>query len=203
MTEPLPDIDRFATALPPITAGRYEVRLARTSHEIRLAQQLRYQVMYAEKGGRPDLHKVKEKADIDEWDPQAFHIIVTDKRAETLKIVGTLRLVSNLCLAPDQAFYTEHAFDISGLREHYDSLLELGRFCIDPGGRNGVILMLIWKYAMAFIATNKIGVMFGCASFPGTDIEAHREVLTYLHDNNLASPALMPASRPRLKIKRR
>ena len=105
MTSPLPDIDQFTTGLLPITAGPYEVRLARTSHEIRLAQQLRYEVMYAEKGGRPDLHKVKEKADVDEWDPHAFHIIVTDRRSDALKVVGTLRLVSNLMLPPEQPFY--------------------------------------------------------------------------------------------------
>ncbi len=192
MTEPLPDIERFATAQKPLSAGRYEVKLARTSHEIRLAQQLRYQVMYAEKGGKPDLQKIKEKADVDEWDPQAFHIIVTDKNADELKVVGTLRLVSNLCLNEGQSFYTEHAFDVTGLRNHYGSMLELGRFCIDPEGRNGVILMLIWKYAMEFISTNQVEVMFGCASFPGTNIAQHRDVLTYLYDHNLATEALMP-----------
>ena len=176
----------------PIVAGRYEARLANSSREIQLAQKLRYQVMYQEKGGRPDLNKVKMKADVDEWDACAQHIVVLDKKAESLKVVGTLRLVSNLSLEAGQRFYTEEAFDLSKLREHYPSMLELGRFCIEPTGRNGAILLLIWKFAMQFIVTNRIDVMLGCASFPGTDIQDHREVLTYLYWNNLAPVSLMP-----------
>ena len=47
--------------------------------------------------------------------------------------------------------------------------------------------MLIWKYAMQFIVSNKIDVMFGCASSAGTDVEKYRDVLTRLFKNNLAS----------------
>jgi len=192
MSELSPDLSSFSRTLAPVVAGRYEARLANSPQEILQAQKLRYQVMYAEKGGRPDLHKVKNKADIDQWDDCAHHIVVVDNKNKPSKVVGTLRLVSNLSLADNQLFYTEEAFDLSALRGRYPSMLELGRFCIDPSGRNGAILMLIWKYAMQFIVTNKIDVMFGCASFPGTDIDRHRDVLTYLYNNNLAPKELMP-----------
>lgn len=196
MNRVFPTLSRHRRAEPPaiapITAGRYQVRLASSAQEVLLAQKLRYQVMYAEKGGRPDLNKVKMKADIDEWDDCAHHIIVVDKKADSLQVVGTLRLVSNLMLDENQHFYTEQAFDLAKLREFYPSMLELGRFCIDPAGRNGAILLLIWKFAMQFIVTNRVDVMFGCASFPGTDIEEHREVLTFLYENNLAPRELMP-----------
>lgn len=186
------DLSSFPEAPVPVVAGHYEARLANSSREVLQAQKLRYQVMYAEKGGHPDLHKVKNKADIDQWDECAHHIVVVDNKVKPSKVVGTLRLVSNLSLAEEQLFYTEEAFDLSALRNRYHSMLELGRFCIDPSGRNGAILMLIWKYAMQFIVTNKIEVMFGCASFPGTDINEHRDVLTYLYNNNLAPEELMP-----------
>jgi len=183
--------------IPPLKAGPYEVRMARNSQEVQSAQALRYQVMYAEKGGRPDLQKVKAQADIDQWDELAHHIIVLDTREQKAlgkspRVVGTLRLTSNKTLTQGQRFYTEGAFDLTGLRTHYDYLLELGRFCIDPDGRNGVILMLIWKFAMEFIITEKVEVMFGCASFPGTDIHAHQAALSYLYQNNLAHSGLMP-----------
>jgi len=71
-------------------------------------------------------------------------------------------------------------------------MLELGRFCIDSEGRHGVILMLIWKFAMQFIVGNRIDVMLGCASFPGMDIEVHREVLSFLYTHNRAPEALRP-----------
>jgi L-ornithine Nalpha-acyltransferase len=192
MSELSPDLSSISETPAAVTAGRYEARLANSPQEILQAQKLRYQVMYAEKGGRPDLHKIKNKADIDQWDDCAHHIIVVDTREVPSKVVGTLRLVSNLSLAENQQFYTEQAFNLSALRDHYTSMLELGRFCIDPDGRNGVILMLIWKFAMQFIVTNRIEVMFGCASFPGTDINQHRDVLSYLYKNNLAPEALLP-----------
>lgn len=186
------DLSSFPGVPASVVAGHYEARLANSPQEVLQAQKLRYQVMYAEKGGHPDLHKVKNKADIDQWDECAHHIVVVDNKVKPSKVVGTLRLVSNLSLAEGQSFYTEEAFDLSALRDHYPSMLELGRFCIDPSGRNGAILMLIWKYAMQFIVTNKVDVMFGCASFPGTNIDEHRDVLTYLSNNNLAPEELMP-----------
>ncbi|MFT4633852.1 MAG: putative hemolysin [Candidatus Azotimanducaceae bacterium] len=180
----------ISTSIAPIRAGRFEARFALTSDEVRQAQELRYDVMYEEKGGRPDLKKIKAKADIDEWDDRAVHIVVIDHDQGC--VVGTLRLVCSNHLAEDQSFYTETAFDLSGLRNHYPMLLELGRFCIQPTRRTGVILMLIWKYAMNFIVANPIDVMLGCASFPGTDANAHVDVLSWLYHHNRAPEALMP-----------
>ncbi|MAW27668.1 MAG: hypothetical protein CMP98_02560 [Gammaproteobacteria bacterium] len=176
----------------PIRAGRYEARLADTADEVYEAQKLRYRVMYAEKGGRPDLSKVRRQADIDEWDPVGHHIVVMDTRVDHSTVMGTLRLVSNFRLAQDQRFYSERAFDLSGLRGHYSSILELGRFCIADGARQGAILMLIWKYAMQFIVDNRIEVMVGCASFPGTDVDDHIDVLSYLYHNNVAPESVRP-----------
>lgn len=184
--------DFGATPILPINAGKYQVRLARNSEEVAAAQKLRFRVMYEEKGGHPDLEKTRQEADIDEWDARAFHIIVTDTSATDLQVMGTLRLVSNLHLEPGQKFYTETAYDIAGLRNRYSSILELGRFCIRADARQGVVLMLIWKYAMQFIVDNRIEVMIGCASFPGMDVEQHRHVLGYLYRNNLAPEHLRP-----------
>ena len=52
--------------------------------------------------------------------------------------------------------------------------------------------MLIWKFAMQFIVDNRIDVMMGCASFPGTDVMRHKDVLGFLYKHNLAPPALRP-----------
>lgn len=175
-----------------IQAGHYEVRLANTDDEVFEAQQLRYRVMYAEKGGHPDLEKVRRQADVDEWDPVGHHIVVVDTRADNTPILGTLRLVSNYRLHADQHFYTEQAFNLTGLRNRYDSILELGRFCIADGARQGAILMLIWKYAMQFIVDNRIDVMMGCASFSGMNVSDHIDVLSYLYHHNLAPEPVRP-----------
>ncbi|MFT6517671.1 MAG: putative hemolysin, partial [Candidatus Azotimanducaceae bacterium] len=106
MTDALTDTQSDISLTAPVRAGHYEVRLAQTPHEIQLAQALRYRVMYAEKGGKPDLRKMKAQADIDEWDARAHHIIVVDRRSTSTQVVGTLRLTSNFTLIPGQAFYT-------------------------------------------------------------------------------------------------
>jgi len=174
-------------------AGRYEVRFANSAEEVAAAQILRYQVFFSESDASPSAEMQAKQREQDEWDSAAYHIIVLDtKQEQQPAVVGTLRLTSHLRLAPEQAFYTESAFDLSCLKQHYQKVLELSRYCIHPEGRSGTILMLIWKFAMQFIVEHNYDVMFGCASFNGTDVEEHKDILSYLYQHNLASPHLMP-----------
>ena len=180
---------------PPETkAGAYTVRFATTRAEIEAAQALRYRVFYEEKNGQPTAEMQAVKRDVDQWDDGGFHIIVLDtKRHEKPVVVGTLRLFYSACLLPNQHFYTEETFNLERLKNHFGRSLELSRFCIDSSGRGGAILMLIWKYAMSFIQDNHIPVMLGCASFPGTDVDKHLPILSYLYEHHLADASLRPA----------
>ena len=174
-------------------AGHYQVRFAATEEEVKAAQALRYKVFYEEKQGNPNEQMTAHQRDIDEWDESGFHIIVIDTRSEEqAKVVGTLRLFFNECLKPGQHFYTEETFDLSRLHNFYGRSLELSRFCVDPNGRGGVILMLIWKFAMSFLQDNRIDVMFGCASFSGTHVDEHLPILNYLYQHHLAPDFLRP-----------
>lgn len=174
-----------------MSAGQYDVRLARSEAEIHAAQKLRYEVLFKESGGRVTREMLNTEREEDEWDQIAYHVVVLDKRLDN-KVVGTVRLVSNSALAEGQQFYTEHAFDMSRMLNAYDRVLELSRACVCPEGRGGAILMLIWKYTMQFIEHNHYDVLFGCASFKGTDYLAHSEILSYLYDKHLANEELMP-----------
>lgn len=178
---------------PATNAGRYQVRFAANDEEVAAAQALRYRVFYDEKQGNPSAEMIASKRDIDEWDAAGFHVVVIDTRAEVQPaIVGTLRLFFNECLKPEQHFYTEKTFDLTKLHNFYGKSLELSRFCVDSNGRSGVILMLIWKYAMSFLQDNDIDVMFGCASFTGVNIDDHLPILNYLYDHHLAPETLRP-----------
>ncbi len=180
-----------------MSAGRYDVRLAQTEKEIRAAQKLRYEVLFRESGGKITPEMLNNEREEDEWDDVAYHVVVIDKKAED-KVVGTVRLVSNRKLLGGQEFYTEHAFDLTGLRNNYGKVLELSRACVSPEGRGGAILMLIWKFTMQFIEHNQYEVLFGCASFKGVDYQQHTEILSYLYDKHLASEALMP--KPKIQV---
>lgn len=174
-----------------MSAGRYNVHLAKNQEEVAAAQNLRYRVLFKESGGKLTREMLSKEREEDEWDDIAWHVVVTDAKADNA-VVGTMRLVGNENLASEQAFYTEHAFDLSLLRKRYPKILELSRACVAPEGRGGAILLLIWKYTMQFIEDNKFDVMMGCASFHGTDYLQHVEILSYLYDNHLAAPDLMP-----------
>ena len=181
-----------------MSAGRYNVRLASSEKEIHAAQKLRYEVLFKESGGRITREMLNTEREEDEWDHVAYHVVVIDSSKDD-KVVGTVRLVSNLALEQGQSFYTEHAFDLSGLRTNYQRVLELSRACVSSDGRGGAILMLIWKFTMQFIEQNGYQVLFGCASFKGTDYQEHTEILSYLYEKHLASEALMPKAKPQVK----
>lgn len=174
-----------------LAAGYYEVRLANKPEEVIAAQELRYQVLFEEGGGKISDEMRELGREEDEWDELAYHVVVIDKKQNN-KVVGTLRLVSNSRLQKNQRFYTEKAFDLSNLKAHYKKLLELSRACILPEGRGGAILMLLWKFTMEFITEHEYDVMLGCASFAGTDYQQHTPILSYLYNKHLADSALMP-----------
>ncbi len=181
-----------------MSAGHYDVRLAQSVEEIHAAQNLRYEVLFKESGGEISREMLNAEREEDEWDEIAYHVVVLDRKRDN-EIVGTVRLVSGNALKQDQRFYTESAFNIDALLNHYDSTLELSRACVSPTGRGGAILMLIWKFTMQFIAENKYQVLFGCASFAGTDYRQHTEILSYLYHKHLAKPELMPNPRENVK----
>jgi putative hemolysin len=174
-----------------MSVGRYDVKLAETEEEIKQAQNLRYRVLFQESGGQIDASMELNQREEDEWDKVAYHVIVLDRKDED-NVVGTVRLVSQQNLLPNQAFYTENAFDLSKLKANYQNIIELSRACICKEGRGGAILMLIWKFTMNFIEQNNFDLLFGCASFKGTDYEKHQTILSYLYDKHLAEEHNMP-----------
>ena len=179
---------------PAILAADFEVRFAANEKEVAAAQALRYQVFYDENQGNPNPAMVAARRDLDQWDESAFHIIALDKRnPETPLVIGNVRLCFNECLKAGQNFYTEETFDLSHLHNFYQRSIELSRACIHPEARSGIILMLMWKYAMTFLQNNHMDVMFGCASFSEADVDQHRPILSYLYQHHLAPRHLCPS----------
>lgn len=167
-------------------AGRFEVRLAQSADEIRQAQQLRYHALLKDLPSH-------SKLDADDLDEIAAHVVVFEDQPEgEPRLVGNLRLVGTDQLLPNQLLYTEQSFHLDALRKQRGKLLELSRFCIAEGARSGTVLMLIWNYTIRYIMEHQYKTMVGCASFAGTNIQDHREVLTYLYQNNLAPENLQP-----------
>lgn len=181
------------TALP-YDPDKIEVRLADSDEEIKASQRLRYTVFYEEFGAKPTEEMRKEKRDMDEYDAISDHLIVLDQDlpAGTDQIVGTYRLLRREIAEQHGQFYTSSEYNIQPLLDNEPNLLELGRSCVLPDYRSRPILQKLWQGIAHYVADHNIGLMFGCASLHGTDIDTLSEQLAYLYHYHLASDKMRP-----------
>ena len=176
-------IESPAIPLPHNSEKSAYVRLARTPAEIEEAQKLRYKVFYEEYGARPNEETQREKRDFDDFDGITDHLIVLtrDARTQEEQIVGTYRLLRQSVAEEHGRFYSSSEYDLSLLLKSDNVLLELGRSCVFAEYRTKPILNLLWQGIADYITENNIDLLFGCASFHGTDIDQVATQLSYLH----------------------
>ncbi|HMA71349.1 MAG TPA: GNAT family N-acyltransferase [Xanthobacteraceae bacterium] len=174
----------------PATLGRLgalEVRLARTSAEIRRAQKLRYDVFYKEMSAVADTTAYFARRDIDLFDAVCDHLLVIDHGAQKSRkaapIVGTYRLLRQEVAERTGGFYSAGEFDVPSLVARHPDLtfLELGRSCVQPPYRNKRTVELLWHGIWTYVLQHRIDVMIGCASLDGTDPDRLALPLSFLH----------------------
>ncbi len=174
-----------------------DLRLADNEQDILGAQRLRYRVFVEELGGDgPDVDH-RARLERDEFDPHADHLILVDPRRspETLDhVVGVYRLLTGERAQHAGGFYSEREFDLAALKASGKSLLELGRSCVDRNHRGGLALFTLWNGLAEYVRFRKADVLFGVASFHGTDPAPLSEPLSYLHHHHLADPELRPVA---------
>ncbi len=185
-------------ASPGLIAETVSVRLAETQEEIFAAQKLRYKVFYEECGAIPTNTAATEKRDFDKYDDMADHLIVIDPLRGTGadRIVGTYRMIRQDRIPSGQNFYTSGEFDIMPFLTCGGKLLELGRSCILPEYRTRQMLQRMWQGITSYVTDHNIDLMFGCASFNGTDVDAIQKQLSYLYHYHKAPPMLCPTGLP-------
>jgi L-ornithine Nalpha-acyltransferase len=164
--------------------GSLEVRLARTKQEIKRAQNLRYDVFFKERAMTAGLSNRLFQRDADSFDAFCDHLLVIDHETKDApKVVGTYRLLRQEQASKAGGFYSAHEYHIQPLLEAFPHLrfLELGRSCVLPAYRTKRTVELLWQGIWAYVRRYHIDVMFGCASFDGTDPEKHALPLSFLH----------------------
>ena len=184
--------------MPLLRAGNLEVRLATGPDEIDAAQALRYRVFYEEMAAHPSPETAKSQRDADRFDDFCDHLLVIDhSRATTAEaVVGTYRLLRRKPAAQAGGFYSASEYDISRLVALPGEILELGRSCVDARYRTRPTMQLLWRGIAAYVFHHQIELMFGCASLPGTDVDAQADTLSYLYYYHLAPPGLRPRALP-------
>lgn len=181
-----------------LRAQNLGVRIATLPEEIDAAQSLRYRVFYEEMGARADSATLQARRDADPFDNVADHLLVVDHDLGegSDAVVGTYRLIRGIAAARLGRFYSADEYDIAVLTGRSGELLELGRSCVAPGYRTRGTLQLLWRGIAAYVFRHRIDLMFGCASLPGTDLDALAPQLTYLFHQHLAPEELRPRALP-------
>lgn len=165
----------------------FEVRIAISSQDVQAAQNLRYRVFVQELGANGPLVDHDAQLEIDAFDAHAQQLILLDHaRDHDDQVVGVYRLMDNAAAVRAGQFYTENEYDLSPLKATGRPLLELGRSCVHPDYRGGVGLLLLWKALAHEVEKRGVEILFGTASFYGTDLDALSLPLSLLARDHMA-----------------
>jgi len=178
----------------------FVTRLASTPADLQAAQRLRYDVFVDELGGTgPGVDHVA-RLEQDDFDPYCDHLLLVDPAMpQGRHVVGVYRLLSRAQMQTPGGpgrFYTADEYDLGPLLASGRRLLELGRSCVHPAYRGGTAMFHLWQALAQHVAAHRVEVLFGTASFHGTDVAALAEPLSYLHHYHLAPPDLRATALP-------
>ncbi len=179
-----------------LRAGELGVRLAETRSDVDAALSLRYRVFYEEMSAIPSPEMKARRQDFDDFDEYCDHLLVIDHADGRDTVVGTYRLIRRSMAEERGGFYTESEYQIDKLLDYPGEILELGRSCVDANYRTRSTMQLLWGGIAAYVLHYDLVLMFGCASLPGTDPDAHAHPLAFLYHHHLAPPAIRPRAVP-------
>jgi L-ornithine Nalpha-acyltransferase len=170
------------------------IKIAETDDELRAAQRLRYDVFVQELGGGGAMVDHDQRLERDHFDPFFDHMLATD--TATGDVIGVYRLLRGEQAQAMGQFYSEDEYDLGPLRKSGRKLLELGRSCLHPEYRGGTAMYHLWNGLAQYVAEHEIEILFGVASFHGTDLENLAQPLSMLFHNHLAPEDLRVRTKP-------
>lgn len=177
----------------------YCLRLATTAEDVTAAQRLRYEVFVAELGGTGPLVDHAARLERDSFDPFFDHLVLVDRRIDPASlghVVGAYRVLPGDRRALSGQFYSESEYDLSPLLASGKRLLELGRSCVHADHRGGTAMFHLWNGLAEYVLDRGIEVLFGVASFHGTNSAELAMPLSWLHHRHLAPPEMRVRARP-------
>ncbi|KIN65051.1 Ornithine-acyl(Acyl carrier protein) N-acyltransferase [Sulfitobacter noctilucicola] len=176
------------------TPLKFEVRLAQTGQDMHAVQRLRYDVFVNELGGDGAEVDHEARLERDALDAYCDHLMLIDQSRDM--VAGVYRL-----LPPEKAvdagrYYSDAEYDLSVLRNSGKRLLELGRSCLHADYRGGTAMHHLWSGLAQYVADRDVDILFGVASFHGTDIPKIAGALSLLHQRHLAPTDLRVKALP-------
>lgn len=187
------------TAVDPIL----QIRLARDDRDLLAAQRLRYAVFVAELGASGPMVDHAAGLERDDFDAHVDHLLLIDPRRDAAAldhVVGAYRLLPSDRLAAVGRYYSHDEYDLAPLISSGRKLVELGRSCVHPDYRGGTAMYRLWNGLADYVLERGIDVMFGVASFHGTDPAPLAQPLSYLFHHHLAPPDLRVRARDAARL---
>lgn len=173
----------------------FTVRLADSAQDVRAAQALRYRVFVEELGGGGALVDHAAGLERDRFDPYFDHLLLYDRARDSDPVVGVYRVLRDDQAAAAGQFYSDDEYDLSVLKSSGRRLMELGRSCLHRDYRGGAAMMHLWQALARYVLDHGIEVLFGVASFHGTDAAKLAQPLSLLHARHLAPEDLRVTAR--------
>jgi putative hemolysin len=177
-----------------IDAGRFTVRLAESDDDVAAAQRLRYRIFVEEMGAAASPENVANRRECDRFDAHFEHLLLIDNESDNPEIergvVGVYRLLRGTKAREGIGFYGATEYDLTLLENYPRETLELGRSCVDANQRGGAGMHLLWAGLGKYVGEHDISILFGVASFHGSDPAPLAQALSYLHHYHLAPPDL-------------
>ncbi|MGY6533957.1 MAG: l-ornithine N(alpha)-acyltransferase [Pararhodobacter sp.] len=174
-------------------------RLAQGADDLRAAQRLRYQVFVQELGADGAHVDHANRLECDPEDAAFDHLLLVDQSkdpATLAHVVGVYRLLTDDRAAALGRFYGDSEYDLGPLRRSGRRLVELSRSCVHPDHRRGAAMLFLWQGLADYVLARGVEIMFGVASFHGTDPGRHAQALSLLHHFHLAPAGLRPRALP-------
>lgn len=152
-------------------APSFSVHWASTPEQVAEAQRLRFRVFVDELGARLKMTSdVPPAHDIDAFDPFCDHLLVSAQGSpQHGSVVATCRVLTPAGARRAGGLYTSSEFDLDPLRDLLPRTIEMGRVCIDPAWRNGLVVMAMWRAVGERMAAQDLETMLGCCSVTLSD----------------------------------
>ena len=99
-------------------------------------------------------------------------------------------------------FYSQTQFSIRSFLNTPGVKLEIGRVCIAPTHRNGLVLNLIWKSLGIYAKSIRADYLFGCTSISSIDQSEMHHFYHYLNLKNLNTNHYNIRPKQKLKYKK-
>lgn len=166
--------------------GALVARLAETEADIAQAQELRHLCFLAARGlCRPG------GREIDAFDAVCSHVLLEGPGGRPLACFR-LMFLDPMRIGDS---YSAQFYDLDPLSRLPGTVMELGRFCINPKVHDPDVLRLAWAAITRLVDARAVTLMFGCTSFPGADPALHAEALAHLKRAHAAPAGAGPRQR--------